>query len=231
MKKAFTMLELVFVIVVIGILAAAIIPSTKTNPLQEAAVQVVSHIRYTQHLAMIDDKFDSKKSDSSGNLIWFKQRWQLIFGKSNYTDGQIAYSIFSDGGAASTANPTQSEMAINPANSSQYLSGGYSGSLYTDSSKANKKMNLGHSYDVRILTLTGGCNGSCNELTGANCSGDLRISFDHVGRPLKDSLYSYTNSYKNNYLLQTQCKIILTNTSDENVTIIIEPETGYTHIE
>ena len=67
MKKAFTMLELVFVIVVIGILAAAIIPSTRTNPAQEAAIQLLSDIRYTQHLAMIDDKYGQ---NTPGNVDW-----------------------------------------------------------------------------------------------------------------------------------------------------------------
>ena len=62
MKKAFTMLELVFVIVVAGIIAAVVIPNTKTNPAQEAAIQLLSHIRYTQHLAMVDDKYDSTET-------------------------------------------------------------------------------------------------------------------------------------------------------------------------
>jgi len=84
MKKAFTMLELVFVIIVIGILAAVIIPSTRTNPAQEAAIQLLSHIRYTQHLAMVDDKYDAT------NPTWFQERWQIIFAGN-------AYSIESNG--------------------------------------------------------------------------------------------------------------------------------------
>ncbi|MBU0720727.1 type II secretion system GspH family protein [bacterium] len=225
MKKAFSLLELVFVIVVIGILAAVIIPRINSDRLQEAAIQLASHIRYTQHLAMLDDKYDAN------NPVWFKQRWQLVFGKSTTsTDGKIAYTIFSDRGTASTANPTQGEMAIDPVDSQKYLSGGYSGSLDTTSPKANKKMNLGYSYGIVIVTLSGGCNGGCNEITGANCSGDLRIAFDHLGRPMKDSLYSYTSSYKSNYLIESQCNITLTSLSEGNVTIVIEPETGYTHI-
>ncbi|MCF6310454.1 MAG: type II secretion system GspH family protein, partial [Sulfurimonas sp.] len=58
MKKAFTMLELVMVIVVIGILAAVMLPRVASDRLAEAATQVISHIRYTQHLAMVDDQFD-----------------------------------------------------------------------------------------------------------------------------------------------------------------------------
>jgi prepilin-type N-terminal cleavage/methylation domain-containing protein len=79
MKKAFTMLELVFVIVVIGILAAVIIPNTRTNPVQEGAIQLLSHIRYTQHLAMMDDKYDAT------NATWFRDRWQIRFSSTSYS--------------------------------------------------------------------------------------------------------------------------------------------------
>jgi len=103
MKKAFTMLELVFVIVVIGILAAAIIPSTRTNPVQEAAIQLLSHIRYTQHLAMVDDKYGQ---NTPGNVDWFQKRWQIKFDTTNHQ-----YSIIS--------NITP---AINPSNSDANLS-------------------------------------------------------------------------------------------------------------
>ena len=50
MKHAFTMIELVFVIVIAGILSAMIASSFDGNNLRQAADQIVSHIRYTQHL-------------------------------------------------------------------------------------------------------------------------------------------------------------------------------------
>ena len=96
MKKAFTMLELVFVIVVIGILAAVIIPNTRTNPVQEGAIQLLSHIRYTQHLAMMDDRYGA-------NATWFKDRWQIRFTSSSY-------SIAS--GSTFAANPQNSAVNI-----------------------------------------------------------------------------------------------------------------------
>lgn len=73
MKKAFTLIELVFVFVVIGILAAFMIPSTRTNPAVDAAIQLESDIRYAQHLAMIDDKFDAN------NTKWFSNLWKIEF--------------------------------------------------------------------------------------------------------------------------------------------------------
>lgn len=78
MKKAFTLLELVFVIVVIGILAAVILPRVKTDPVAEAAVNLLSQIRYTQHLAIIDDKF-------AKNNTWYKDRWQIVLNGNRFS--------------------------------------------------------------------------------------------------------------------------------------------------
>ena len=79
MKKAFSMLELVFIIVIIGILASVIIPRTETNPLRESAIKLLSHIRYTQHLSMVNDKV--KSTDAN----WYKKRWQIVFSNSSYS--------------------------------------------------------------------------------------------------------------------------------------------------
>ena len=52
------MIELVFVIVVIGIITAVMLPRIDRDNVYEAAQQLISHIKYTQHLAMMDNKFD-----------------------------------------------------------------------------------------------------------------------------------------------------------------------------
>jgi prepilin-type N-terminal cleavage/methylation domain-containing protein len=98
MKKAFTMLELVFAIVVIGILAAAIIPNTRTNPVQEAAIQLTSAVRYTQHLALVDDKYNA------ANATWFRNRWQIRFSGTNDNN----YTIVSDNNTTFAVDPQNS---------------------------------------------------------------------------------------------------------------------------
>ena len=87
MKKAFTMLELIMVIVIIGILAAVIMPRTGSNKTAEAAVKLISDIRYTQHLAMIDDKYGE---NTAGVVDWYKKIWRIRF------DTNDSYSIVSD---------------------------------------------------------------------------------------------------------------------------------------
>lgn len=79
MKKAFTMLELVFVIVVIGIISAVLIPRVDSQPSQQAALDLRSEIRYTQHLAMNDDSLNPNDS------TWYKNRWQIRFKDNKYS--------------------------------------------------------------------------------------------------------------------------------------------------
>ena len=131
----------------------------------------------------------------------------------------MAYSIFSDDGSIN-GNPNLSEIAKDPLNKEKYLSGGYSGTLSTEDSRANKKMNLGLSYDIIDVKLSGGCTGSSTK----------RIVFDNLGRPIEDSVKTYISSYKNGKLLESACIIKLISNNEGNISIAVERETGYTHI-
>jgi len=231
MKKSFTMLELIFVIIVIGILAAVLSPEMKSNKIREAAIQLISHIRYTQHLAMIDDKFDTT------NPIWYKSRWQLIFRttiKETSSGGETinvqSYTIFSDKqsntGTLPDGNPntTNNEIALDPANSNKFLSGGFSTTISLEHKRRKHNMELKSTYGIIDVDFLDGC------------SGAKRITFDHLGRPLF-GLTSSTNSPYEKLMTQS-CKISICSVSncstvsegDSKVTIVIEPETGYAHI-
>lgn len=84
-KKAFTMIELIMIIVVVGILAVAVIPRVDRDTLVEATNQVASHVRYTQHLAMMDNKYNPRDSN------WYRNRWKITFNNNSYsiTSGNI----------------------------------------------------------------------------------------------------------------------------------------------
>ena len=224
MKKAFTMIELVFVIVIVGILSYFAASGFQRNPLREAADQVVSHIRYTQHLAMMDNKFDPAEAQ------WFMRRWTLRF-QQNVGFGGVphdnawTYTIFSDTPNFAGHHPDLVGMARNPENSNQYLSGGYDNTLNVDDARAMKTLQLAKKYGVTNVAFGGGCRADT-----------LFIHFDYLGRPMN----SFPPAASNNayqpplagwhYLLTNACQIILTDGSGNNITILIEPETGYTHI-
>ena len=216
MKKAFTLLELVFVIVIIGILSAILAPSIKRDTLQEAADQITSHIRLTQRLALHDNKYDPKDKD------WYKKRWQILFSytKSGGNEKMWTYSVFSD--TNKDANPNSSEVAKNPLNSKQYLSGGYGGAIkyYISKDKINpkvtKSLNLTKKYGIKSIIFSGGCSNSS------------RISFDYLGRPIWGNLRSFTTKYSHK-LIQKDCYITISN-GLESKSIIVTPETGYVYI-
>lgn len=222
MKKAFTLIELIFVIIVIGILAATILPNTKQNPLETAAVQLVSHLRYTQHLAMIDDPYEDKYDE------WFHNRWRLKFYKGDRSNQKWSYSIFSE--ADSRNNARLSSLAKNPLNIDQYMSGGHNIVGSKDEKKkldirekefiGMKTLNLGESYGISKISLKDGC------------SRTTYLSFDHFGRPLKLNPNDLTNSYKKdskNVLISKVCSIIL-ESDDNKIKIEMAPETGYMKI-
>ncbi|AOO65848.1 prepilin-type N-terminal cleavage/methylation domain-containing protein [Sulfurospirillum halorespirans] len=222
MKKAFTMLELVFVIVVVGILSYFAASSFQRNPLREAADQVVSHIRYTQHLAMQDDKFDP--NDSS----WYKRRWQLLL--SLTANNTISYSILSDtpsstnqyqGSPKANSTYTSVSVAKNPLNSNLYLIGtSYSTFDNSSEERLTSELNIKKKYSVQSVTLSNSC----------QLSGSTRIAFDYLGRPLKGTFHSFISPYPlADRLISQDCNITLTN-GNQNVTITIKPETGYTYI-
>ncbi len=211
MKKALTFIEVIFVIVIIGIISALIAPNFKDESLIKAANQVANHLRYTQHLALLDDKFDPN------DKYYYKGNWQLHFGKSDYTNKKYAYTIYSDK-PTYQGNPELKEMAKNPLNPKQYLSGGYSGILYTTNEKATKELNIGKKYGIEKVEFK-------------NCgSSAQRISFDYLGRPIYGNLKTNEKLYSR--LIRKTCHIWLCKDTscNQKIIIAIEPETGYIHI-
>jgi len=67
------MLELVFVIVVLGILTALAIPRLDRDLRQEAADNLLSAVRYTQHLALLDNRH------TFNSAVWQKSFWTIRF--------------------------------------------------------------------------------------------------------------------------------------------------------
>ena len=84
-KSAFTMIELVMVIVVLGILAALALPRMDRDLRQEAKDNILSAIRYTQHLALIDDKTNP-----------FDNTWQAKLWNITFASDSSSYTISSD---------------------------------------------------------------------------------------------------------------------------------------
>lgn len=205
MKRfAFTMLELVFVIIVIGILAVLAMPNFTTNPLQQAAEQVAAHIRYTQHLAIVDDKYNPT------DPTWYESLWHIRF-YENGTPDTYYYAVFNDTDKEGMIDTTtHTEPAIDPL-TKKYL---YVGNSAGDP-RNNENMNLTDTYGVTSLTS------SCD-------TGFIEFFFDHIGRPYVNSVSSGTTPPFSN-LLANDCNITISH-PDGNAIITIQPITGYVSI-
>ncbi|MDD2369628.1 MAG: hypothetical protein PHQ90_10025 [Sulfuricurvum sp.] len=199
MKRfAFTMMELIFVLIVIGILTVLAMPSFNRDPLAEATEQLANHIRYTQHLAMVDDRFDP------ANPQWYSEMWTLDIQQVG-TDW--IYEVFSDL-APYNGNPTAAEEATDPLTGSKF------------GNNDINTTNLTKAYGVQNIVLAGG---NDNKGTGV---GTRRVTFDNLGRPYRRASSAANDNWRD-YLITSNMTITLTGQDERQAVITVIPETGY----
>lgn len=167
-RKAFTMLELVFVIVVVGILSYIVSSRFQRDTVMEAADQLASHLRYTQHLALTNDVFENNDS------TYYRKRWHIRFANDSSGNNHLVYTITRDLNKNNTLEVN--EPARNPLDPSKVLSG--DSAMGTMRSEA---LDLSEKYKI---TLTNNCSNG-------------RIFFDNMGRPYRDATFPATAPNQN----------------------------------
>ncbi len=200
--KAFTMMELVFVIVVLGILAALALPRMDRDLRQEAKDNILAAIRYTQHLALNDNK-----TDPSDNT-WQKGLWQIRFATSEDTNKAFFYTISSDADPYN-GSVSKNETAIDPANG-KYM---YNANADTEiGSDESPNIFIGKTYGIDSIEFDGGCTAQ-------------HIAFDHLGRP-HNSIGAATNNYSQ--YMSEDCTIEFGFADNSTpLIVIISTETGH----
>ena len=217
MKLAFTLLELVVVIVLIGILSSVAIWKFKADKLVEATDQVVSHIRYTQHLAMQDNKFKVRARNGEVSK-WYRQRWNLAFQNEKSWKYTVFYDIDSKKPNEFSGNlNSNKEVAKDPANNSKFLSAGWSGISKEDCEQASQKFNLGKIFGIIDVKFSKNCGNRAKTL-----------SFDEFGRPMQPVTATGNGGAQRGYdkILLKRCEITLKTDSKQSI-ISIEPITGF----
>ncbi len=201
-RGSFTIIELILVIVVIGILASLSIPRIKRDRQIEAINNILSSIRYTQHLALIDDKVDP--NDSS----WQKRLWGIRFANTNNSDAY--YTICSD--INENGYISKNECAIDNSNGKYF----YRLNTHKPSNDESPNTSIGRLFGINSITFSGGCKKV------------KHIAFDKLGRP-HVGLKNAKNDYRT--YMSNDCKItfkFIDNTPKFTITIV--SETGYVYV-
>jgi prepilin-type N-terminal cleavage/methylation domain-containing protein len=208
LKPAFTMIELVFVIVVMGIVISIAIPKLSEDKSQEAADAILSDIRYTQHLALLDDKHNF------ANNRWQRSFWRIGFQNCASGSGLFEY-IGSDTDYG--RNISNDEAATDPANGKKMNWANSSNCSNGGNASTSDRIFITKKYGITSVDWTG------------SCSASKYIGFDHLGRPHQRFTTSKTPYYSS--YLTSLCTITFTMSgSTTTFAIDIAPETGYAHI-
>ena len=260
------MIELIFVIVVVSILSIVSVPNFNKDTafyidgekvrdavspeLIKATNQVLSHIRYTRHLALIDNKFqpyrlDSSVTETSRSKYWFKSWWQIRFSYGNDDNGRKnnwytifqdiptdnSYNFDADAHLPSGTNEQEKQFAKDPL-TKKYMMGWCDRTHYPSCDEVNQNLNLTKKYDINYVNL--------NNSTYLNGGSERpRLLFDNMGRVYFwegiDGDGGDINPYEFNErkILRETVKLTLCKTdpcSENNLSICIAPETGYSYI-
>jgi len=202
LKKSFSYIELIFILVIIAIISAQFIPKNLNNNLDQAASKIIIHLKHTKYQAMIDNRFNHN------DAFWFRERWTLKFQNCSKNIGGLYYVVYSDKNHGGHIN--KSETLKDPL-TQKWL---YSNYDCDASFNESKDILLTKEYGVTKVDV------SCNRTSTIG-----QISFGYDGK-VYTKLGTKSNDAFNNELKE-QCIITLYDKSNNNVSILIEPNTGY----
>ncbi|EOH5149277.1 ATP-binding protein, partial [Campylobacter jejuni] len=222
MIKAFSLLEFVFIILILGIVFNLGSLYLKKDNLLEGAIQILNDIQYTQSLAMMQEGIRVDEL-AIAKREWFKSRWQIYFIKSAATGYDQTYTIFLDKNGDGNANLGKTEInidreiAVDVINHNKLMNSGQSGVISKDDEKTTQRFNLTKRFGIEKVEFKG------------SCSGFARLVFDEMGRvysPLKNANYAYEKTLAKN---NSDCIICLLS-KKHALCIVIDTLSGYAYI-
>jgi prepilin-type N-terminal cleavage/methylation domain-containing protein len=215
-RSAFTMLELVIVIVVLGILAALALPRMERDIRQEAADNILSAIRYAQHMALMDNVNDPRQAK------WERRYWR--FGVRSCTAGDVFYYVGSDKNMGS--NIDQFEAAIDPSSGKRMLGlAGVSCANGVQDREISPQIYLSRRYGIKDTNMFAQCGGGGRDAA-------RYVGFAYMGCPHVKFSKSNLKNRSWNQPLTSDCNLTF-QFDDSNIpdlVITIEKETGYASI-
>ena len=201
MKKSFTLLELILVILLLSILYMAFIPKTKINNLDELKEKLTLQIKHLRNKALIDSKYNE-------DLKWQKQNWTIKFFRCKKIIGGLYYVIYSD--KNKTGHPNQDESLKDPL-SNKYI---YSSNSCEENEKNSKYTLLTKNFNIKSVNI------SCNKTTSLG-----QVSFSYDGKAYS-KLANNINDQEE-YEINEPCILEFLDNKNDKFEIIIENKTSY----
>lgn len=222
-SNAFTLFELVLVVLILGLMVSITQISLKQDRLIQGAKQILNDIYYVRSLAMIQESFRGLEL-AVAKREWYKSRWQLYFINSAATNYEQTYTIFLDKNGDGNANLGKTEInidreiAVDIINPKKLMNSGQSGVIDKNDNKTTQRFNILKKFGIKKVEFKGSCRGS------------TKIIFDEKGRlysPLRTSQGIYD---KNLAKTNQECIIRLTSTQENQICIAINPLSGFAYI-
>jgi len=209
-RPAFTMIELVMVIVVLGVLAALAMPRMERDLRQEAGDNILSAIRYTQHLALTDNK------TNPDSLNWQRAFWQIRFSNPG---GEWLYSIGSNRDLGNNLDQNESAVEMN---SGKFL---HSANASPADDDESPDIFLTNKYGINSVVLN-----ACAGTAGLTPN---HIAFDYLGRPHRGVTQGASNNFRTLIHSNSPDCTITFGFADGSTNLVINilRETGYAFIQ
>ncbi len=221
-RDAFSLIELLIVIVILGILATYSTKMYSRNVRAEAINHILSMIRYTQNLALHDKKHDRD------NAYWQRSFWRFqIWHCKGRQD--LYYTIGTDSNYDSEID--SNESAIDPSNG-KFL-------YWVRSKECLKSTDDALKQDVSpnvFLTQRYGINrvefSACKiRANGSIESPSKHIGFDNYGRPIKGYTETTSPDYYGHIVEDCTITFFFKDNFLRPFTIVITKESGYAYLQ
>lgn len=201
MKKSFTLLELILIILLLAILYTSFIPKNNINKLNEITTRIILYLKEVRYKALIESKYNLNED------LWIKERWTLKFLRCRSSVGGLYFTIYSD---KNQSGQVRKEDTLKDPLTNKYI---YSSNSCKESTTNSKYVLLTKNFNIENINV------SCNNTNSLG-----QISFGNNGK-----IYTKLSSNKNEYELKNRCKIELFDKFNNISEIIIEPKTGFIH--
>ncbi len=200
MKRSFSLLELIFVILIVSIVATQSNIKNQLSKIKLAKSQILLHLKYTRYIAMLDNKYNINDSE------WFRKRWTMKFLNCQKSIGGIYYVIYSDEDKNGAIG--KDETLKDPLTSNHIYSFQCTKDKLSDKSKF---VLLTQEYDIENINV------SCNS---TSTIGQLSFGFD-------GNVYTRLGNKPDDYILKEHCVISIFDKYGQKEEILVHKNSGY----